>query len=71
MNVAELRLALDTMEQNWSAQDHELLGEFGLQKIVVDAFNDDDSYGGLNTPAPAYFDACFGVMLTAPRKERT
>jgi hypothetical protein len=69
MIVAELRLALDAMEQNWSAQDSELLGDFGLQKIVVDAFNGDGSYGGFSTPIPAYFDARFGVMLMAPRQK--
>lgn len=66
MTVAELRLALDAMEHDWSDQDREVLGEFGLQKIIVDAFNDDDSYGGLSTPEAAYFDACFGVILIAP-----
>ncbi len=66
MTVAELRLALDAMEHDWSDQDRELLGEFGLQKTVVDAF-DGGLYAGFGTPAPAYFDVCFGVMLIAEK----
>jgi hypothetical protein len=72
MTVAELRLALDTMEQYWSAQDLELLGQFKDQGIFVDVIGSDGRYAGIGTPAPAHFDACFGVMLIAPvSKEAT
>ena len=66
MTVAELRLALDAMEQNWSTQDFEVLGEFKDQGIFVDTIGEDGRYAGIGMPSPAYFDACFGVMLIAP-----
>ena len=66
MTVAELRLALDAMERDWTDQDLEVLGEFRDQGIFVDTIDDDGRYAGIGMPTPAYFDACFGVMLIAP-----
>jgi hypothetical protein len=72
MTVAELRLALDTMEQGWSVQDKEFDGEFKDQGIFVDVIGSDGRYAGIGMPGPAYYDACFGVMLIAPvSKEAT
>jgi len=69
MSVDELRAALDSMERNWSAQDLEVLGEFGRQEICIDVF-DAGKYLGIGTPEPAYFDCCFGVMLLADGPQR-
>lgn len=70
MTVAELRAALATMEQNWSAEDLSVLGGFDHQTICVDTFAADGSYAGIGTPEPSCFDACFGFMLLAARPRR-
>lgn len=65
MTVTELRAQLDALEQGWSDDDRQVLGEFGAQWIHVDVIGPDGKFAGIGTPEPASYDACSGVMLMA------
>jgi hypothetical protein len=72
MTVTELRTLLDRLEKEWDADMVLMLGPFGAQPVLVDAYDHlNHGYKGLAPVNEVVSDLSLGIVLAHDPKKGT